>query len=385
MTEDLRSPYLLQQATLLNEIVLREREDRGRLSDRVELLIGGVPWTDNARDLVVENSGDEGGATASFQTKKPLERYTGSDMNITVDGKPYFTGKLKRPGVEGGSRFIQAAVGMGPFADMATQFLGEQKSYTFFNLRNALFDVFDQAYDKESGIGDVIGGDHIVIEEADFTEETSLVEVAKGLTTPANFVLLDTQQGNKIAFRRPRPGSTGEVKKWFTPDDYTEGNFTVEWSIDAPYNRVIVFRRGEEDNDYEVREVQLIDQSNFRTPAPKNRIWYVPEWIGDVESASQEAFEIARDLERQGNFSLTVRLDPDIWRYDRIACSRERELPEGLRRELFRMTIGQGISANLSDETMTLTGELLLQRVEPVEPIKFNPDVLYNESPYLVN
>lgn len=375
-----RSPYLVGDFGFADLLAARA-EARARISERVELFVGGIPWTRHAQSLQLENSGDDGGTTVTFQTKKPLDRMVDRPVRITLDDKPYFEGTLKRPGQEGGSRFVQGAVALGPFAEMASQFFGEQTSYTGRYLREALYDIAEKAHEA-SGVLEVMGGDHIQIEEADFTEETSLVEGATSLTTPSNFVLMDNKGPGQSAFRRPRTGGTGQAKRRYTPDDYEEGNFTLEYKSDAPYAKVVIFRRGEND-DYDVRAVQPIAQSGDRR-ARERRIWYITDWPGTQEAADQEAYEVARDLEKESTFSLTVPLIYDAWRWDRFICARDRETPEGLRREWFRLIASASFSADLSEETMSLSGDALWVEAEPYSRVRRVPESLGYRSPYVV-
>lgn len=378
------SPYL-EDFDGLGWLLTRDRESERQVSDRVELTIGGRDWGPFARDLQLDNTQDDGGSTVTFSSRKPLEELIGQDVRIRVDNRPYFSGTLKRPGDDGGSRFTQAAVALGPFAEMASQNFGAQVAYGATYLPQALYDIFDRAYGVR-GVGTVLGGSKILIVESTFTEETFLTEGAKQLTEPVNFVLLDERDGDRLALRKPRPGGGG-AKRIYTPDSYEEGNFTVDWNIDAPYSKVVVFRRADsETGGYDVREEQPVDQSEFRAPAPPNRIWYVPDWTGDALAAKQEAYEIGRDLQRQGTFSLTLPLDPEVWRWDEISASRDREIRGGLFREHFSLVIGGGLTADLTQAgmTMSLNGDALMGRTEPIEDPKRQADIIRLGSPYLV-
>jgi len=373
-----RNPYLDSLAVLDQAA----NEDTGRLPDRAEIFIGGRDWTRYTQDLQVENSGDEGGTTTTFLSRKPLDNFMDADVRVFLDGEPYFVGTLKRPGQDGGSRWEQTAMALGPFAEMAGQSFTEQVSYTGKTLRLALLDVFSRAY-SVSGIGDVIGGEHITIVEADYVKENSLSEGARGLTEPSNFVLLDQQNGQKIAMRRPRPGTSGESIRHYTPSDYEgEGGFTVDWTATQPFVKVNVFRRNEA-NGYDVDEWAPVEVSPSRKPL-KNRIWYVPDWPGTALAGKEEAYQIASELMQMAKFSLTVRLEKRPWRWDRFTVDRDREAPEGLVTETFRVVAADSISASFAEETMTLSGDALLRRTErAVAPLGVPESLLDTGSPYL--
>jgi hypothetical protein len=268
---------------------------------------------------------------------------------------------------------------------MAGQFFTEQKSYVGFTLRGALLDVFSLA-STVSGYGDVMGGENVTIQEADFSKETSLAEGARGLTTPTNFVLMDKQDGTKLAMRRPRPGSAGREVAFYTPDDYRPGEFTVDWTADQPYVKVDVYRRNDDDTGYAVRDVRDViveGRSNVR----RRRWWFVPDWPGDQASATVEAIQISRELMGMGKFSLAVRLDVEPWRYDAFTAQRIVEEEDGPYLETLDLVSTDSVSADFASEIMTLTGDSLLRSSVPYDDTPGNPPssaTLDSSFPYTV-
>lgn len=363
-----------------------------------QLWIAGRNWTPYCREIRFQNTGTEGAATLTFESRRPMDGYEDAVVELWLaksrvgqlgsdDFQLYFAGNLTRPMPD--SPWPGAtAQALGPFATMATQELGEDMIYNGQTLAHALYDVSRRAY-TISGMVEVIGGDDIIIEKGEYAQEVKLMEAAKGLCTPVAYRMSDMRGLKRMFFPEPQPGSTGKSRAYFGPEHYAPGDLKVSETFATTYKEVIVFRRSEW-GVYEVYERAPVEPGRVRRPAGTlytKRIYYIGDFPGTSEQAKDTAHKMAQRL-RTNEYdlqSLTVPYDPDLYRYDQITTARERERVDGVWRETFDFITAGGCSIDLSDDSQTFQGFGLMSDEEWIRPVKItvarvSPSVLI--APY---
>lgn len=347
------------------------------------LTVAGRPWSDNASEIKYE--APEGGESRlTFVSREPLasgvaDGYEDSRVLLAVNGRPYFSGRLARPG-DPDDYWRRAAAALGPFAEMAATPLGSiilpdgtiqyGADFRGETLRSALYDLARRAR-YPSGTIEVIGGaEHLIgnAEEAIFVEEVTCGEAATSLMGSADFVGSDVPgnaAGRRIFLPSPRPGATSKAKRVYTEDDYGAGGFKVPEEGESSYTKVVVFRRSE-DGTYAVREEAPVRVEGRAVHGGSDRIHYITEFIGDRRQAKQAAYDAARRLERERPFELTVALDEEVDKFDQVEVSRDREGRDGTYRETFACMVSGGVGAEIASWSMTLSGRALRLAQEKV-------------------
>lgn len=327
------------------------------------LMIAGEDWTKKAREITASYAGEDqaGGSELTFTPREALAGYEDARVVLYLDGVPWFGGKLKRAPDRG--RGVQARA-LGPFSEMATQSFGEEVFYRGLFAESVLYDIARRA-SFPSGTVEVRGGRSRRVEELAFAEEVTLLEGAKAVMDSTGFVSSDMPgpYGKRLFMPRPRPGATGRVRRVFTEDDYPSDGLRITERHDSSYDRVVVFRRAE-DGSYAVRQEAPVRQSG-RFPAPKGRVYYIPEFAGDAKQAKQEAYDTARSLSAgMVEIELSgVWIDSemaDMAKYEQVEIQRVDERRDGLYREVYHCRIDSGVAAEVASWTMTMAGSAIL-------------------------
>jgi hypothetical protein len=343
---------------------LNARDRRGE----TRLWINGELWDDYASARAVEFQEDAGGSRMTFTSRRPMERLIGRKVELYVGTQdeglqPIFTGRLIRP-MPDPPAFTSSAVALGPFAQMAEQSLGSPKNYSTAFVHAALADICSLAgYSQGTVI--IKGRENNQIEELLFGESTKLLEAAQEVCSKADMVMTDTGKGNRLFLPRPNPGGGAATQIRFTADDYK--TFSVEEEHPTNYASVAVLRLGDQSDDdnvplYAVEARRDVPQPYGTLPAPKNRIWYILDFAGDQDEANQVAYDTARRLGMRGQvkWSMTDLPLAPIDRYSSVFGERVVEYTDGFYREVYDLTLHDGVAYKVAEWKMDIGGEGLL-------------------------
>lgn len=344
-----------------------ERESARREAEPAhKLWVGGEDWTSRAAEISVGYQDEAGGSEMSFAPGASLSGYEDAPVLLylgygnTKDLVPYFAGKMKRVPERRGGLSGRQARALGPFSEMAGQHFGEEVRYRGVSSAHALYDICRRA-SFPSGAVEVRGG-NARVEEVTFYEEVTLQEGAKAVLDSANMVGGDVPgpYGSRLFLPRPRPAATGKFKARFTERDHPTDGFVITERHDAAYSRVVVFRRDQNGN-YAVRQTAPVEQRG-KWKAPRNRNYYIPEFVGDAKEAKQTAYDTARSLSAgEVGFALSgVEIDETLTRYDQVHCERLDERRDGTYREVYACQLDGPISASVAGWAMEAGGSGIL-------------------------
>lgn len=248
----------------------------------------------------------EGGSSLEFVSPEDLRDLEGTSVELRIgygsELVPYFSGHLEKPGLA-----------YGPFKLMAEQRLMEQVSYNGWYVGDVFYDLSYRSGSRRARLV-VKGGRSHLLEEAVFTLETTLLEVAESIAESAGFVFADMPQG-QLAMPRPQPGSNSKSKALYTLSHH-EG-LAPKLNKSRFYAGVLVFRRNEDGSYGAYAYAPITNRSRYKPFT--NRVYVVPEFAGGDEEAAQVAYDTARSLER-GVYEdeLTIAANPELAPYDSI-------------------------------------------------------------------
>lgn len=350
---------------------------------RFRLLIAGRDFTGRCEGIEATYADDAGGSEITFTCYDDLSGYENAEVRLQVgyDGEgealvDWAVGELQRviPNSDGSS----ACSALGPFSLMASQYFAEQVDYTGYRLPAALYDICSRA-GYPLGVAVVRGGDNILIQDASFTEDTTLSEGAQSLLENTNFVATDLPGGIRMFMPRPRPGAKGKSTAQIDPSDYpAEGGLQLADRYGGRYSQVVVYRLSDATDSsgrmsYEVyakAPVHLAEPLRYR--APKNRIYYVTDFAGDQDAASQQAYDLARSL-GSGEVQVTVSgipIMPEIERYSQVTLVREVERKDGTHRETYEVVLENSVGISIQNWSMDLDGYGILTDDQLISPVR---------------
>jgi hypothetical protein len=338
------------------------------------LWVNGELWDNYAQAQTVEFQEDAGGSRLTFTSRAPLDRTLGRKVELYVgtdEGfEPIFTGRLIRP-MPTPATFTSSAAALGPFSQMADQSFRFPVSYATTFVRDALKDICKRAgYAQGVPIIGVIENQQI--EDLIFAEEAKLLEGAEEVCKVSDLVMTDTGGGNRLFLPRPAPGGGNNTRTLYTESDYKTFDIEEEWP--NTFAEVAVLRRSSDSDElapiYEVEARRPVPQPYDGVPAPANRIMYITDFAGSQRQAEKAAYDTARRAGLHGEINWTMTELPlaPVQRYTSIQGRRDIEYTDGWYRELYDLTIHDGVTYDIPAWQMTLGGKGMLLSSEKIAP-----------------
>lgn len=352
----------------------------GATSPVWQLYVAGAPVTSSVDKVSGTYKREAGGSDMRFDAGLPLEDLEDAPVSLRVgygdETVEYFSGRLQEPGDDPEAESGTAVV-YGPFKLMASQHLNEEVRYQGVFLDHALMDLCSRAgYGR--GQVEVRAGKSYRIEEVVFPEETTILEAADSLMKSAGFVGVDRPGYKRLFMPTPRPGATSRAGALYHGGNYPSGAFKIGRGSAVRYARVVVFRR-REDGSYAVYARAPVENRGRYKP-PRNRTYYVPEFLGSQEEAKQAAYDRARALASGLQpFELSgVALIPTLLLYDSIRVVAEEKRRSGKFRVTYDCQLDDELGFEIGREAfdMDLKGYALeSSAVKLYDPIRI-PSVL---------
>lgn len=339
------------------------------------LYIGGEDYTGRAANIQVSYTDSSGASQLTFSCSEPLDDKEFAPVVLQLwygDEEPvdWFVGSLQRT-IPQSNGFCDATA-LGPFGQMATQYFMQQVTYDNYRLATALYDIALKA-SYPAGVVIVRGGQNVLVQDATFTEDTSLQEGANTLMESASFVCTDLPGGNRIFRPLPTPGTSGQSRVSLGPGDYpADGGLTIEDRYDGSYSWVICYRSST-DSGYEVyAKVPVHNTRPMSRRAPRNRAYYITDFVGDQQQATNQAYEMARRL-AVGEYHIQVSgfpICPELARYDQLEITRLVEKKDGTYQETYSIIAEDEVSCSVTDWTMSVDGYgVLVESTRVASPV----------------